>query len=281
MLLKSRTFKSVASLLPLLAALVACGESQLDMEAKAKEAAFREKYAKAKSVFEERCKTAGVVINRTVKDVDGIELTKVRQPIAWGGREYFDPMYPEAAMASEYRGDSYVNQFLMTESIDKLNPDRRGSLNPPDFDAGERSLPRRGYRFVEIVDPQTHERFRGQLDTYPPGTNLWVKPPKLTPISKSATRYALDYEDLLNSEDRELWVAGTKLRVIDKQSGEVIAELTRYVWDAGFGTSTTGRWPWQHANAVGGSQACPDQLGTRDDISRKFVDTVIIPKQGD
>ena len=68
------------------------------------EKAYKERYAKAKALFEERCKTAGVVINRTVTDVEGIELTKVRQPVPWGGREYFDPMWTEAAMGGEVRG---------------------------------------------------------------------------------------------------------------------------------------------------------------------------------
>jgi hypothetical protein len=62
------------ALLPLvlaLSALTACGKSQADKEAEAKEAAYREKYAKAEALFKERCKTAGVVIKRTVKDVEG------------------------------------------------------------------------------------------------------------------------------------------------------------------------------------------------------------------
>lgn len=66
-------------------------------------------------MFEERCKTAGVVIKRTVKDVEGIELTKIRPPIPWAGKEYFDPMYPGAAMAGEMLGDYYIKQFLMSE----------------------------------------------------------------------------------------------------------------------------------------------------------------------
>lgn len=278
---KTRSTKTIAAVIPLLMVLSACGERHLDKDAKAQEAAALVKYAKAKALFEERCKTAGVVIKRTVKDVEGIELTKIRQPIPWGGKEYFDPMYPEAAMAGEHRGDSYINQFLMTESIDKQDPDRRGNLNPPDFDAGPRALSKRGYQFVEIVDSKTHMRLRGQLGAYPPGTNLWVKSPDLMPVSRSATRYALDYEDIVNPEDRQLWVAGTKLKVIDKQEGEVIAVLTRYVWEAGFGGSSTGRWPWEHANASGRSQTCPHQAGARDDISRKFIDAVLIPKQGD
>ena len=50
------------------------------------EKAYKERYAKAKALFEERCKTAGVVIHRTVKDVEGIELTKVRPKLEWADK---------------------------------------------------------------------------------------------------------------------------------------------------------------------------------------------------
>jgi hypothetical protein len=76
-------------------------------------------------------------------------------------------------------------------------------------------------------------------------------------------------------------VAGTKLRVINKENGEVIAELTRFVIDPGFGVSSTGRWPWSHASTRR-DQVCPSGANVplgKD--SRYFVDTVLIPKQGD
>lgn len=266
----------------LAAALMLTGcESQADNDKKATDAAYREKLAKAQAIFAERCKKAGVVIHRTVKDVESIELTKVRQPVPWGGKEYFDPMWTEAAMAGEYRGHDYINQFLMTESIDWRQPDSRGTLNSPDFDTRSRYPLKRGYRFVEIKGERDGARFRAQLATHPPGTNLWGKAPKLTPLSATATRYALDFEDLVDPEDRKLWIAGTVLKVVDKQTGEVIAQLTRFVWDSGFGVSTTGRWPWQHAATHGSDRECPSPPGVKNDISRKFVDTVLIPKQGD
>jgi hypothetical protein len=90
----------------------------------------------------------------------------------------------------------------------------------------------------------------------------------------------LDYEDIVSPEDRLFWIAGTVLKVVDKQTGEVIARLTRYVWDSGFGASSTGRRPWEHAGRRG-SQTCPDILGVAHTTSRRFVDTVLIPKQGD
>ncbi|MFG6457418.1 hypothetical protein [Roseateles sp. BYS96W] len=248
-------------------------------EADARKAA-QERYAKAKALFEERCKTAGVVIKRTVKDVEGIELTKIRQPIPWAGKEYFDPMYPEAAMAGEYRGDDYIKQFLMTEIRDRLNPEQRGMLTSDNGPNCERCLPViLGYRFVEYRDSASDKLFRA---SFPGGAALadWRLDFRRDEVGISRTRYALDYEDLVNPADRALWIAGSRLKVIDKQTGDVIAELTRYVWDSGFGVSTTGRWPWAHANATGRSQTCPAEVGVRHQISRFFIDSIVQPNQG-
>ena len=270
------------SLLVIALALTACGKAQVDKDAEVREAAFKEKYAKARALFEERCKSAGIFVKRTVKDVEGIELTKIRQPIAPGGKEYFDPMYPEAALAAEYRGDAYIKQFLMSESISKNDPGRRGPLNSPRLDTGPSNFsPRRGYSFVELRDQATGQLLRAELGAETVSPNLWAVPSRQTPISKSLTRYALTYEDVVDPEDRELWIAGTRLFVVDKATGDVIAQLRRFVWDAGFGASTTGRLPWEHANLGGRVQTCPHHPGARDDISRKFVDQVLVPKQGD
>lgn len=260
--------------------LAACGTA-LDYEAQAKRKAYQERYAKAKALFEERCKTAGVVIHRTVKDVEGIELTKIRPEIPWGGREYFDPMFPGAAMAGEASGLAYIRQFLWSEFRYTYAPERRGELAPPTERPGPQQLPPTdGYRFVEVIDGPDARRLRYRLA--PPGQgshqNGYMQG---EPVQQAGARYALDYKDLVDPADRALWVAGTKLRIIDKQTGEVLAELTRFVWDPGFGVSTTGRWPWQHAS-MRGDQQCPvDLLQPTGKISRYFIDTVLIPKQGD
>src|ERR1700740_1337856 len=88
-----RRWMTVLPLALALFILTGCGKSQATKNAEAME----EKYAKAKALFEERCKTSGVVVKRTVQDVEGIELTKIRPPLVWDAGELFDPMYPDAA----------------------------------------------------------------------------------------------------------------------------------------------------------------------------------------
>jgi len=269
------------ALVPLLIGLAACGKSAADTEAAARQEAYREKYAKAKALFEERCKAAGVVIKRTVKDVEGIELTKIRQPISWAGREYLDPMYSEAAMAGENRGDDYIKQFLMTEFRYRLQPDRRGGLGPGLLPRDSRDLPPiRGYRFVEYVD-NSGSRFRC-APTWKEGDTNWSPGQHhCEQVKQSATKYSLDYEDLADPNDRALWIAGTRLKVIDKQTGEVVAELKRFVWDEGFGNASTGRWPWAYANSRLASVCPGEDRQPLNSVSRYFADTVLIPKQGD
>lgn len=279
------SWRRVAAL-ALLGALAACaGGLPSSPEDQAREAAYRERYAKAKALFEERCKTAGAVIKRTVKDVEGIELLRVRPVLEWGDKRYFDPTFEGAAMADEYAGVGFLAGFLYSEYRNQSTPDRRGQIKPPDVPASiNEEAPRRGYRFVDAPDPTTGESLR--YSTKPDMTEAkrralggFGRDLTSFPRDGRTARYAVDYEDIVDPTDRAYWVAGTRIKVIDRQTGEVIAQLTRYVWDRGFGGSSTGRWPWQHASAQGNE--CPYYLGTRSYETRFFVDTVLIPKQGD
>jgi hypothetical protein len=268
------------ALLALTLSLAACNNEQANAQA-AQQEAHAQKLAKAKAIFAERCKTAGVVIKRTVKDVEGIELTKIRPKLEFADRRYFDPMFEGAAMAGEYESDRYVWHFLASEFRNLNTPDARGQLNPPRSKLGPSERPpTQGYRFVEFFDEVSGKRQRCTR-TDEPNPKAFEDLMRCEPAETSITRYALDYEDLVDPADRAYWVAGTKLRVIDKQSSEVIAELTRFVIDRGFGESSTGRWPWSHANSRA-SQRCPsDPSQPLHSDSRYFVDTVLIPKQGD
>ncbi len=246
------------------------------------EAAHAERLAKAKAIFAERCKTAGVVIKRTVQDVEGIELTKIRPKLEYADRRYFDPMFDGAAMAGEVNGTDYIKQFLMYEFRSPDQPRVRGGLGPITNEKRHtRRDPMKGYDFVEYDDTADKSRYRCTPDWSLDHPNWVDGQHRCEAVSESQTRYALDYEDLVDRADRAYWVAGTKLRVIDKQTGEVTAELTRFVIDTGFGGGSTGRWPWSHAS-MRADQQCPvDPLQRTGNQSRYFVDTVLIPKQAD
>lgn len=278
--LDPRTLRRATTLVPVILALTACGKSVAEKDAEARSRAYAEKYAKAQALFDERCKTAGEVIKRTVKDVEGIELTKIRPPIPWAGKEYFDPMYPGAAMAGEMLGDYYIKQFLMSEFRFSAGSQARGALHPPTMKLNPGMMtPLAGYRFVELVDQAGHSRQRCEL-VLKPTEHSWERTAlDCRPVTESSTRYALDFTDIVDATDRDLWIAGTRLKVVDKRTGEALAELTKFVWDPGFGSASSGRWPWQHADGRS-DRNCPSNVNrlTGTD-SRYFVDTVLIPKQ--
>ncbi|MBL8279312.1 MAG: hypothetical protein JNL93_21655 [Pelomonas sp.] len=260
-----------------LCVLLLTGLAGCESEKSKAEKAYQQKYAKAKALFEERCKAAGLVIYRTVKDVEGIELTKVRQKLYWADKRYFDSMFDEAAMAAEVRGDDYIKQFLMYEFPVANRPQERGGLGPY---TSERPS-KKGYAFVEYIDSKDSQRYRCTPDWSLNHPNWIPGQHHCEPVKSSSTRYALDYEDLVDPADRKFWVAGTKLKVIDKQTGEMIAVFTRFVWDPGFGVSTTGKLPWIHANAHASTRCPSHEIRPLGKDSRYFIDTILIPKQGD
>jgi hypothetical protein len=259
-------------------------ESQADKDKKLADTAYREKLAKAKAIFAERCKTAGVVIHRTVKDVEGISINKVRPTLEFADKRYFDPMWPEAAMATEARGDDYIKQFLLSElSPSSYEPNRRGNLFPSDYKIRIKQpnqYLKRGFRYVDLIDPAGRTNERITLLPHP-SIEQTTGPLKRAPIKTAPARYLLDFEDLVDPVDRAYWVAGTKLRVIDQKNGEVIAEMTRFVLEAGFGSNASGRWAWQMPSSSLSLRCQGDANQPTTPVSRYFVDTVLIPKQGD
>jgi hypothetical protein len=139
----------------------------------------------------------------------------------------------------------------------------------------------KGYSFVEYSESAGGMRRICKPDWSRDPPNWVSGQHQCEPTQSAKARYALDYEDLIDPADRAFWVAGTRLKVLDKHTGEVIAELKRFVWDPGFGASSTGRWPWQHATAAA-SRVCPsDSSQPLHHDSRYFVDQVLIPRQGE
>jgi hypothetical protein len=61
-------------------------------------------------------------------------------------------------------------------------------------------------------------------------------------------------DDISTREEREYWIAGSSLKVIDLQTNEVIAERIGYMVDWAQGSQAGGRSPWLFA----ADNACPD-----------------------
>ncbi len=215
---------------------------------------------RAEAMFKERCKTAGEKIYRTVDNVEGVFLIKVRPGSINRGNQF--------EMDDPYGRDSTMDDFIKSFLIGR---DGDGYLTLPD-----RSVSM-GYHYVEAIDPKDGKRYRytgGIKDVTRTSSVLMGGDGKTTFTSKEFVldkvsahgpipRYGITYDDISTREEREYWIAGSSLRVIDLQSNEVIAERIGYMMDRGQGDTSGGRSPWLWA----ADNACPE-FKPRSRISR-------------
>ncbi|GKT00624.1 hypothetical protein AVKW3434_14565 [Acidovorax sp. SUPP3434] len=100
---------------------------------------MKERYARGKAIFDERCKSAEERINRTVEGVEGVLLMNVRGADA--SERNSDPYWPDAGLAQQFGGDSYIRSFLEWEH--------------------QQRPPNRGYLNTELESPRKHLTFSG------------------------------------------------------------------------------------------------------------------------
>ena len=204
--------------------------------------------------FEMRCKSAGEKIHRTVENVEGLLLMKLR-PDRINRSDQFELDDP---YGHDLGGEGYIESFL------------KGSYPQPSAPIPG-APPRQGYQYVEAFDPKDGKRYR-----YTPGlkevgkrAREYVERERLkdpnfpevitqfaaikNPAPEASLRYGVTYDDISTIEDRKVWVAGSSLRVIDLQTKEVLAERIGYMIDLGQGSTGGGRAPWLYA----ADNACP------------------------
>jgi hypothetical protein len=237
----------------------------------------------AKDLYRQRCNTiAGQKIYRKVKDVEGVLLLKIRPQAS--GSQLADPMWPGAAFALEAAGDGYIHSFLGFE-YQALHGLTRKPVEVTQMSRGYISTDRReggipGYKYVDVPSPHDGKRIRY--------TGRWEEPWQhdrsylkgyikffldSAPAVEPAPRYAVSYEDHIIPEERINWIASSTVKVYDMQTKEVLGELIRYAW-AGGGPTASSPAPWLRA------RVCPGHAIGSNAATRKFVDQVLIPKQG-
>lgn len=204
---------------------------------------YRNRLATAQSMFAERCKTAGEKIYKTVEGVEGVYLMKVRSSeINFGEQFKLDDPYGKDS------GD-YIRTFV------------RGSYQAETKNIPTNGPPRLGYSYVEAQDPKDGQRYRytGHIEepwltnkSYSQGYTRFVL--DKVPATGSASRYGVTYDDISTHEEREYWIAGSSLKVVDLQTNEVIAERIGYMVDWAQGSRAGQRSPWLFA----ANNACPD-----------------------
>lgn len=216
----------------------------------------QERLAKAETLFKERCQSAGEKIYRTADKVDGIFLMKLRlKDINYGDQYKMDDPY-----GRDLGGEGYIQSFV-----------RGFETRQAQFAPG--SPTRLGYPYVEALDPQDSKRYRytggikvvGKKETAAYNVqielkrnpnydlNIYAFVLDKTPATGPQPRYGVTYDDISTREDRDYWIAGSSLKVIDLKTNEVMAERIGYMMDRGQGSTVGGRSPW----LLAAEYACP------------------------
>ncbi|MDO5652552.1 MAG: hypothetical protein Q4G39_00375 [Brachymonas sp.] len=237
--------------------------------------AYQLRYDAAKAVFDERCKTAGVKIYKTVENVEGIQLEGLREGGKTPGMD--NPDWEGAGMPYEYTGKSFIKSFLFNEYQgtagfnDELQPydpakGLRGSFG------GGGPLVGYGYRYVDVKQEDgSFIRYHRSFDA--DGKPMQELAQEPIPAANAA-RYMVRYINDPNPEDRKHWVAGATVAITDSHTDETLAELRAFAFEQLFG-STNQRLPWRNVR-----QMCPLEAYHGDNKSiRFFVDQIIKPIQ--
>lgn len=222
--------------------------------------AYKARLEKAQVLYAERCKTAGDKIYRTVENVEGVLLIKVRPDEINLSNQY--------AMDDPFGADCHG--IACVEGLLRI------SKGASSFPKGA-SIRNGKFNWVEAVDTSDNQLYRyvGITKFHPNGDPYFST--EKTKIERPMARFGITYDDISTREDREQWIAGGSLKVIDLTTQEIIAERTGFMMDIGLGNTNGSRSPWAYAY----DHACP-QLSTTTDgraiiggRTQKFVFSVL------
>ena len=144
------------------------------------------------------------------------------------------------------------------------------------------------YQYVEAINPKDGKRYTYNGRLYEPwqynkhyskGYVKFVVEKK--PAHGSAPKYGVTYEDISTHEDKDYWIAGSSLKVIDTQTGEVLAERIGYMFDPAQGSKAGGRSPW----LLAANHSCPafgesHASSSQPHQAKKFVEKTLKPILG-
>jgi hypothetical protein len=213
---------------------------------------YKTRLAGPEALFAEKCKTAGVKVYKTVGNVQGLFLNKLRAPI--DSTSSSDANWPDAALPLEHRGEWYIVSFLGWEQR-QGDGSWQGPVNvvPTPFP---------GYLYVDVPTES------GLVSRYTL-TEAEPKQWKLTssPATGSPARYAVDFSNPADPNARASWIAETVITIRDRETNELLAERRSFAFDRGLGSQAGGRQPWAFA------VTCPKFEGGAP--TRAFVEQVL------
>jgi len=232
-----------------------------------KQREYLAKYEPAKAIFDKLCREQSApIIKRTVEDVEGVLLLKVRPLSEHRLRYVNDPHWPEAAWPdfgrlSSGKSQGYVEDLMLDWTWRRFDPDPRetpqhwqGILSvggqtweDPNAQAGETRAKKAisGFKYVDVLgnDGVGRTRFTARNDKEKTDSPYRGVAFNSIPTNEPAPRYGVIFEDNLDPDLRKHWIAGMTIKVIDTNSKEVIGQRTFWILDTGFGA--TGQFgPW-------------------------------------
>jgi hypothetical protein len=199
---------------------------------------------KAMAMWQERCKKSGEFIHETVDGVEGVYLMKLRP----GTPNYSDQFLMDDPYGRDSGGEGSVEGFLKHEKPEGIDGRRDDIYHD------------RGYRYVVAKSPEDGNLYRYEGKMIEPWQSdkrylkgyvkfVFDKAPATEPLP----RYGVTYDDISTREEREYWIAGSSLKVVDLKTNRVIAERIGYMVDAAQGSRAGQRSPWLKA----AGNACP------------------------
>lgn len=217
----------------------------------------RQQYVKdAWAHFHQRCESAHVTYFKTVPPQDGVFIMKPAKTATaqqlkdqyWMGDPYDMPDKPEM----EAWGLLYRQKSLPKGSWDERN-------GPGGFD------------FVEAPDqnhPGQFVRFTLKPDGETDGQGFATHKTGSEEVGTRLSRYGYTWDDISTPEDRKYWVAGGRLRVVELDTGEIVAERVGYklAYHLGVIYASYDVYPWQSEDGI-----CP----LVNNSYREFISTAL------
>lgn len=141
---------------------------------------------------------------------------------------------------------------------------------------------------MDVIDHKDNIRYRYTATTKPRNEagNTVEFLVKRDPTQKDSPRFGIAWDDISTMKDRENWIAGGSIKVIDLKTNEVMGERVGYMMDSGQGNTRGERSPWFFAQ----QNACPEfpTIGEFDprrrqtlNEGRNFIGSVLKIRQGD
>jgi len=181
-----------------------------------------EKFQESMSIFRERCNAAEEKIYQTVDNVEGILFLKMRSDSSNRQKATKDRHWPDAALPDDLvEGNSYMGS-LVSDKNSTFESSRRAFFLNAKPATSNIEIPRL-YDYVDVYKKTSIMRF-----SYADAPFYSVRRDN-DPVNPA--RYAVSYRNIVNPTDREHWISGLTVSIIDTKENAVIAEKTWYTFN--------------------------------------------------